>query len=214
MSNERHDMPRHLDASLHRDIVVGYQFIATLQLRTPLRVLKRHGEIHKIPNYQPPMIAREAWEGIWVPKTRVTLPQSMTASEIGPIPADGGDYLKFLISVRTIAEENESAMARRKALETELKTEKWRHIVKKLGGSKVVLDRLFPTFLDSIPRLSKKSIQALCSKGLTTPEMLMSASDGELLLVKGIGATTLRAIREASTAAKNPNDSFTENIIR
>jgi hypothetical protein len=214
MSNERHDMPRHFDASLHRDIIVGYQFIATLQLRTPLRVLKRHGEIHKLPNYEPPMITREAWEGTWVPKTRVTFPQSMMASDIGPIPADGGDYLKFLISVRTIAERNEAATDRRKALEAELKNEKWRDFVRKLGGSIVILDQLFPAFLSSIPRLAQKASETLCKKGLTTPVALMSASDDELLSVQGLGAASLRAIREASTTAKNTNDPFVENIVR
>ena len=51
------------------DIIEGLQFIATLQLRTPLRVLTKHGEMHKDRKSPPPSHAKELWEGLWIPKT-------------------------------------------------------------------------------------------------------------------------------------------------
>jgi hypothetical protein len=54
----------------NQDIIKGLEFIATLQLRTPLRVLLRHGEIHTDINTEPPKIAMEMWEGWWHTKTK------------------------------------------------------------------------------------------------------------------------------------------------
>ena len=53
-----------------KDVISGLEFNATMQLRTPLRVLKRHGEIHSDINTELPQIVNEMWEGIWLAKTR------------------------------------------------------------------------------------------------------------------------------------------------
>lgn len=66
---QRHDMLQHFDARDHTDIMAGYTFCATMQLRTPLRVLLRHGEKHQGPK-EPPVIAREQWKGIWIPVSK------------------------------------------------------------------------------------------------------------------------------------------------
>ena len=52
------------------DVSLGFQFCATLQLRTPLRVLLRHGELYLRNDGGQPHIAHEPWEGIWLPKTK------------------------------------------------------------------------------------------------------------------------------------------------
>lgn len=52
------------------DIIKGYRFVATLQLRTPLRVLRHHGEFHNWSEAGLPQYAQAAWEGIWVPVTK------------------------------------------------------------------------------------------------------------------------------------------------
>ena len=89
-----------------------------MQLRTPLRVLRRHGELHRDLSAPPPRIANELWEGIWIS----LLPQQDTlfgemASEVGPIPVDGGQYLPFLLAVRSVVEGEGSASERRHRLE-------------------------------------------------------------------------------------------------
>ena len=48
----------------------GFKFSATLQLRTPLRVLFRHDELYLKNDGRQPQIAREPWEGIWLPVTK------------------------------------------------------------------------------------------------------------------------------------------------
>ena len=82
------------------NVAMGSHIVGTVQLRTPLRVLSRHRELHETLSTEPPVIAREQWEGIWVPTTRsfrelgidIAEPSlSLMASDIGPIAADGGE---------------------------------------------------------------------------------------------------------------------------
>lgn len=108
------DRARYLSAGLATasgDAVYGWQFVATMQMRTPLRVLEQHGRIERCDCSKLPQIIREQWEGIWSVKTRpwrefgidIDEMKSTMASEIGYIDAEGGDLLKFLIMVKRIA---------------------------------------------------------------------------------------------------------------
>lgn len=92
------------------DTVVGYQFVATMQCRNSLSVLEQHGRIESLPPEILPKIIKEPWQGIWTPRTKSwrdlgididEMPSNM-ASEIGYIPSDGGDYLRFLLVVKSI----------------------------------------------------------------------------------------------------------------
>lgn len=83
-------------------IITGYQFSATMSIRTPLNLLERHGEIaSKIEDV-------DGRYGIWLPKVSSKfdfLDQGASmASSIGQIPLDGGEFLPFLINVRKIIE--------------------------------------------------------------------------------------------------------------
>src|SRR5919108_1501914 len=96
------------------DVIKGYEFIATLQLRTPLRVLQHHGEVREWSENGLPQYAQSLWEGIWLPVTKTwaelagahgntaaalaadKVPEGSIASDIGPIPQNGGTYLDFL----------------------------------------------------------------------------------------------------------------------
>ena len=89
------------------ELIKGWRFGATMQLRTPLRVLSRHGETHEGLT-DPPKIANEQWEGYWTPVLKsykelgidipdVIFESGTTASDIGQIPINGGHYLKFLL---------------------------------------------------------------------------------------------------------------------
>lgn len=92
-------------------VIYGHQFSATMQMRTPLRVLEQHGRIERCDCSKLPQIIREQWEGIWSVKTRpwrefgidIDEMKSTMASEIGYIDAEGGDLLRFLIMVKRIA---------------------------------------------------------------------------------------------------------------
>ena len=97
------------------DIIVGYKFCATMQFRTPVNILKQHGRIDKKASWKIPKIAREEWQGIWIAETPswrdigVDIDEmsiGTMASEIGQIPADGGDFLRFMLFVKHIQTEN------------------------------------------------------------------------------------------------------------
>jgi len=94
-------------------LIARHSFCATMQLRTPLKVLAMHGALLPAGHAHPPV--EEAWHGIWVPLAPTWadlgllgipdfMPSTM-ASDIGPIPIDGGDYLVFLKLFRAIVEE-------------------------------------------------------------------------------------------------------------
>ncbi|WP_440466912.1 hypothetical protein ACKI1H_27180 [Pseudomonas sp. YH-1] len=94
-------------------VIYGNEFVATMQLRTPLKVLEQHGRIERCEAADLPRIIKARWEGIWGPKTSSfrslgididDFPQGSMASEIGQIDADGGDLLRFLILVKRIAQ--------------------------------------------------------------------------------------------------------------
>ena len=91
----RHDMFLHSSVEGNEDIIKGWEFSATLQLRTPLAVLKQHGRRVPLAPEGPPMVSTEMWQGIWTydlgDEFSISDAKSM-ASEVGSIHADGGDY--------------------------------------------------------------------------------------------------------------------------
>jgi len=93
---------RRLDVS---DGITAYEFCATMQARNSLRVLQQHGRLESLPPSKLPKIVRYEWQGIWMPTTRhrsVFAQGGQMASEIGRIAQDGGDYLRFLLTVKSI----------------------------------------------------------------------------------------------------------------
>jgi hypothetical protein len=219
----RVDIHRGVDVPANSDIISGYRFCATMQLRTPLRVLLRHGELHHGLDREPPQIAREMWEGIWIPELRSwrelgidlkEIPLGTMASDIGPVPADGGEYLQFLIAVRTVAEGGGSIESRRAAVAEIMADPAWRKIVLVHGGQTAALDRLFPPFVLAVSRMSTKVATALISAGFGSPASLASASDDELLAVTGVGPAIVGNIRRESETATDRNCSFVDRVSR
>ena len=177
-----------------------------MQLRTPLRVLLRHGELFSDLPSEPPQIARAMWEGIWTtygPSFRelgIELdepPPGQLASSIGPIPLDGGDYLKFLIAVREIVESANSIDDRMALIISEVSRPKWymfKHA--RFHSAYDIADYFFPLFVSTIPRLTYRAADGLRKLGLDTPDTLDGATDAQLLQVPGIGPRTLAEIRK------------------
>lgn len=105
------------------DVIKGMEFCATMQLRTPLRVLLRHGEIHSNINTEPPKIAKEMWEGLWIHQIMTwremginidEMSESTIASDIGQVNEE--NYLPFLLAFRNIVELSEPIDSRIKKL--------------------------------------------------------------------------------------------------
>ncbi|WP_244861856.1 hypothetical protein [Pseudomonas sp. Ost2] len=125
------------------DIVTHFRFCTTMQLRTPLEVLKRHNDTYWDRSAPPPVFITEPWQGIWVPCTRLSglFENGATmASEIGQIPISGGDFLRFLLIIREALEG--LGCDKRDAVLSAAKSESWAPIVQKLGGPEMVANRL------------------------------------------------------------------------
>lgn len=206
----------------NQDVINGLQFSATMQLRTPLRVLKRHGEIHSDVNTEPPKIGHEMWEGIWIPKTKTwrelgldvdEIKESTMATDLGQITAT--EYLPFLISVREIIEKNESIDSRINMMRNKPMTGSWKTYIDKHGGVDKIINQFFPRFIDTIPKLNILTIDELYRLGIVTPNKLEETSDSELMAINGIGKAKLKTIRDyCANITKNRDDARLENIQR
>src|SRR3546814_14924091 len=75
------------------DIIGGYQYSATLQLRTPLFVLKNHGRFVPVTPEGPPRISDEMWHGLWIlaltDEFKFLDEGSSASSELGYVPTNG-----------------------------------------------------------------------------------------------------------------------------
>jgi len=198
----------------NQDIMEGLEFIATLQIRTPLRVLLRHGEIHTDPNTEPHRIAMEMWEGIWSMKTKswrelgIDMPEiapGTHASDVGQVLPD--DYLPFLIAIRKIVELDESIDTRIKKLHEMPISDEWKSYVEKHGGIEKIIRYFFPKFIDTIPSLNQSTEDELCKLNLNTSNLIAAAPDKALLSIKGIGQAKLKAIRDYCAGITDNRDS-------
>lgn len=125
------------------DVVTHFKFCATMQIRTPLRILQHHNDTHWDRTQAPPKIVESSWQGIWVPCTRLSgffETGATMASEIGQIPVNGGDFLRFLLTIREAVESRDTGKyAAALAVAT---SKSWEEIVEKLGGAQSVAMRL------------------------------------------------------------------------
>lgn len=96
------------EGSLANDqVIYGYRFSATMQLRNALHVFEQHGRLERVDRSALPGVTDQDWQGGWLAKTHpiapgMEMPDGRMASEIGPIEIDGGDYLRFMLLVRRI----------------------------------------------------------------------------------------------------------------
>ena len=211
-----------LDGWADDELIEGFEFCATLQLRTPLRILKRHNEQFK-GRGKPPKIVDEQWQGYWSPKAKSwrdlgidieEAPMDTMASDVGPIPSDGGDYLKFLIAIRDIVERKNSVTKRLAELNAEMENGKWNVFVQKLGGKQAITDYFFPCFIETLPGLQNETVAALRELELSTPKAITTVPDKTLLALKGIGPAKLKKIRKACEDATDPESEYEDCVER
>lgn len=198
----------------YQSVISGLEFHATMQLRTPLRVLSRHGEIHSDINSEPPIIATEMWEGVWVPKTKSfkelgidakEWPESTSSSDIGYIKPS--EYLPFLIAIREIVELDESIDSRiSKLYERRENLPNWRVLAGVFGGTDYFIKEFFPLFIETIPNINSSSVDELSKSGIDTPNKLEAISDEALLAINGIGKAKLKTIRDYCASIKENRD--------
>jgi hypothetical protein len=123
------------------------------------------------------------------------------ASDVGPIPRDGGNYLPFLISVREVVESDTTIEDRRERLRQTLDATQWPEYVIILGGPKKIIAQFFPSFLISIGGLTNNAIEQLEHANLRTAADLAEATNEKLLNIKGVGLAKLEKIRNACESA-------------
>ncbi|HUW38093.1 MAG TPA: hypothetical protein VMV91_12245 [Rhodocyclaceae bacterium] len=215
----------------------GLEFCATMQLRTPLRVLLRHGEIHTdMTKSPPPRIQQAMWEGIWIPVAKsfeevaigpestaddieffrrldAGLARRTVASHIGPVLAE--DYLPFLIAVRRIVEADDTIKTRIDKLREMLSVCDWQEFLGKHGGTEGIVQYFFPRHIAPMPKLPAGTAGELARLGLETPARISAAPDAVLLGTKGIGPAKLRAMRaHCADMAKHRDAGRVENVGR
>ena len=180
----------------NEDVISGMEFSATMQLRTPLEYLERHGDVFTDPKDFPDI---DRSHGCLVPKLKswkelgINLkesPEGSMASDIGPIPTSGGKYLEFLKDFRRIVESDmlpEERMRQILALRNinddyaeimdmhddlrDGKLDKWCGYEKSLG------------LLGFDPRLSRNLWEA----GFRSRNDIKQAANKQLMSVPGIG---------------------------
>jgi hypothetical protein len=188
-----------------RELLAGWRFCATLQRRTPLRILLRHNELVTNATVTPPDDTHEPWQGIWIPQTKSWLelsgvdipdfvPMTM-ASEIGPVPSGGGEYLQFLIAVRRIVEAFSEIDERAQRLRGEVADSRWASITSLAGHSADdLIDYYFPCFLDTVSRLSLAAKTSLLDAGFISAPLVAQSSVQVLKALPGIGAQTAQKL--------------------
>ncbi|HEY4084255.1 MAG TPA: hypothetical protein VGM81_26505 [Burkholderiaceae bacterium] len=124
------------------DLLKGFEFTATLQMRTPLRILLKHRTQRNL-NAKLPNFAPEGWEGIWMPvlKTWSELGGKdlfefvgPSATDIGPVENRGYEYWRFLVAIKSAANTRVPYEQRRALAEAEAAKEEWARFVCELGG--------------------------------------------------------------------------------
>jgi hypothetical protein len=107
-----------LDMSEFADLTAGWEMSVTMQLRTPLKWLRRHREFHA--GAERPEEALPMEHACWVPVPKTwrergidmdEVPETTMASQIGQIAVDGGDFLPFLMEYRMIVEDGGGTLA-------------------------------------------------------------------------------------------------------
>lgn len=219
----RADMPAHPLPAGNEDIIKGYRFVATMQLRTPSRILRRHGELHVGLATEPPQFCEEMWQGIWVPELKSLrelgfdfqdmAPGTMAAA-IGQIPADGGQFLPFLLQVRAAAEIDERPDDCRLDVANVLRRAEWRSFVASLGGEDRIVNQLFPPFIGHEAKLPEPVATAVRAAGICRPVDIDAASDAKILAIKGVGPKALATLRNAAGVAADYNAAFVSAVVR
>lgn len=200
--------------------ITGLQFHATMQLSTPLRVLLRHGEIHRDANSAPPKIIINEWEGIWLPESRLRemlkgtdfeLPESQCVSDFGLVTVK--DYLPYLIAVRRIIETYEPVEDRITKLRNMKAEDSWEKYWFKGKSAGAIIGKFFPDFVSTIPNIGFETKEILSSLKMDTPNRIAAATDEKLLSIKGIGPKKLKIIRDYCDGIKTNRDDICLDLV-
>lgn len=195
------------------DLIIGWRYNATLQLRIPLAYLKRDGEFSPGPQ-EPPMVGPAESHlpdgtgfnpyGIWLrvidPEILPPSTSATRATEWGQVRIGSEEersLISFLKSFRYIVETAEGLDQKLSELkELSTSTPENRKVWGKLRNADPLFpDSFFISALESLPGVGAVMAQKLYQAGFRTVEEVQAASDGELLAIPGLGKGLLAKVR-------------------
>lgn len=188
----------------NKDILEGYEYIATLHLSTPLHILEKHGKLFVGPKENAPEYGNQA-QGIWVPKLKDGLAgsdwrnsayETPQASDVGHVKA--ADYLPFLKAYRRVVESDESIPRKIDAIKSlGNESDRFRGFIERLGKAYDDFpESVFYRELTRIPGIGMTTARRLFELGYLCIDDLKNADAGELRKINGIGKKVIQSIRE------------------
>ncbi len=204
------------EISQNSDICVGMEFHATCQLRTPLAVLKRHGEIF-IGDGEPPTYG-EPRDGVWIPKLEsiydIPSEEKNAASDAGSV--NEKEYINYAIGLLSIFESDNTINNKMsEALAYSGNDERLNRIEQGLlrcyreNNIADVMARFIsdterlefyfdkPNKLILVNGVNAKIESALENSGIHTIKELSNLTENDLLKINGIGKVSAKKIINA-----------------
>jgi len=209
------------------DLIAGWRYSATLQLRTPLAYLEMDGEFSPGPK-EPPLVGPEASHlpdgtrfnpyGCWVREIDYKglgfspPPPSQRSTQWGPVrvgSSEEKELLSLLKSFRYIVETAETLDQQLAELaELSTSTPANRRFWQKLAASEPGFpDSFFYGQLCDLPGVGRKVAERLYRAGFRTVEEIHEASDEDLLKIEGIGPGLLGKLRNTGFYRGTPASS-------
>ncbi|KQT42228.1 MULTISPECIES: hypothetical protein [unclassified Methylophilus] len=205
----------------NESLISRLEFHATLQFRTPLRVLMLDGKIHSNPNLPTQDLGVDEKHGAWVPILKSwrelgfdisEANESTSASNIGYTYRSA--YLPFLIAVRKQVESEGDINTRIEKLHIELQKQEWADFVARHQGMDGITNEFFPYFIDTLPGTTATVKDELRELGITTADKLSKTDLSVLLSIKGIGKVKAAALVDyAAGVVSNRFDERLENTF-
>ncbi|MFA0066229.1 helix-hairpin-helix domain-containing protein [Vibrio breoganii] len=200
-------------ASQNADLIEGMQFHATCQLRTPLAVLERHGEVY-LGEGEPPKYGSPQ-DGVWVAKLDSAydfLAESRTcSSDAGEVKAE--EYIAYAIGLlrifesdKTISEKMAEAVSyaenseEKKQIEQGILTCYRESSIVDVMARYITESERFEYYLDKPEKLTlvngvnDKIASSLKESGIQTIKELSHLTEDDLINIKGIGRVSAQKI--------------------
>lgn len=192
----------HVRVSSNVSIYKGCKFHAEPSFKTPLRILKRHGERSEADDE-----AVAYGHGSWRQEVKsfselgfrkangdeIIEPRPTVASEIGAIDPD--KFIAFLIAIKEASIGEGDIDERAMAVNDVASLPQFSAYVDALGGIRKLIDRVFPRVLDLmtfLPDLLRDDMRRL---KLDTVAAIDALPDLEILAMPGMGPSRLRRLR-------------------
>ena len=183
---------------INDDIIIGYEYAATLQISTPLESLKHNGDMFDGPPSKAPVYGIQS-VGCWTPKVDPEYNLgagivSESASDIGPILEN--EYIPFLIDFRKIVENGKSDIEKLEQLKLLKNIDKYKGIWTRLKESYSDFPQsFFYSAFTEINGIGINTAKNIYNAGLISMDNLISAKDSDLLKIGGLGKASIQKIK-------------------